>query len=376
MDNSWDIFCKVVDNFGDAGVTWRLARQLAHEHGLKVRLWIDEPSVFARLCPGADPLAPSQTVQGVEVCRWVEPWHSVAPARVVIEAFGCKLPPAYEAALAAKPGDTLWVNLDYLSAEPWVGGCHGLPSMKSGGVRKFFFFPGFREDTGGLLRESDLLARRASFESDAGARAAFLGSLGVSPAAGARLISLFAYENDGLAGWLERLASAPQPVHLLVPEGRVLASLEPWVGARLRPGETHARGALTVQVLPFVSQDAYDRLLWACDFNAVRGEDSFVRAQWAGRPMLWHIYRQDEYAHWEKLEAFLDLYTEALTDAAAEALSGLWRAWNMDGDMAAAWAGFEAHRDELQAHSRAWCERLAARPDLAAALVQFCRNSL
>ena len=376
MDNSWDIFCKVVDNFGDAGVTWRLARQLAGEHGLKVRLWIDDLGAFARLCPGADPHAQAQQVQGVEVCAWRDPWPGAPAAQVVIEAFGCKLPTEYEAALAARPGPTLWVNLDYLSAEPWVGGCHGLPSMKSGGLRKFFFFPGFRQDTGGLLREADLLARRAVFEHDVGIRAEFLRSLGVTPAPGARLISLFAYENDGLPGWLTQLSESAQPIHLLVPEGRVLASLEPWAGERLQPGQCCVRGALTVQVLPFVSQRDYDHVLWACDFNAVRGEDSFVRAQWAARPMLWHIYRQDEYAHWEKLEAFLDLYTEALPAAAAEALSGLWRAWNMDGDMATAWVNFEAHRDVLQAHARAWCEQMAARPDLATALVQFCRNSL
>lgn len=376
MDNSWDIFCKVVDNFGDAGVTWRLARQLANEHGLKVRLWIDDLGAFARLCPGADPHAQAQQVQGVEVCAWRDPWPGASPAQVVIEAFGCTLPAEYEAALAARPGPTLWVNLDYLSAEPWVGGCHGLPSMKSGGLRKFFFFPGFRQDTGGLLREADLLTRRAVFERDASMQADFLRSLGVTPAPGARLISLFAYENDGLPGWLTQLSKATQPVHLLVPEGRVLASLEPWAGARLQPGGICVRGALTVQVLPFVSQRDYDHVLWACDFNAVRGEDSFVRAQWAARPMLWHIYRQDEYAHWEKLEAFLDLYTEALPAAAAEALSGLWRAWNMDGDMATAWVSFEAHREVLQDHARAWCEQLAARPDLATALVQFCRSSL
>ncbi|HET9045379.1 MAG TPA: elongation factor P maturation arginine rhamnosyltransferase EarP, partial [Casimicrobiaceae bacterium] len=37
----WDVFCKVVDNFGDAGVCWRLARQLVAEHDLAVTLWID-----------------------------------------------------------------------------------------------------------------------------------------------------------------------------------------------------------------------------------------------------------------------------------------------------------------------------------------------
>ncbi|WP_263262834.1 elongation factor P maturation arginine rhamnosyltransferase EarP [Pseudomonas sp. RIT-PI-S] len=376
MDSRWDIFCKVVDNFGDAGVTWRLARQLANEQGLAVRLWIDDLTAFARLCPDADPLARTQVRAGVQVCQWPEPWEDTPTATVVIEAFGCKLPGPYQARLAATATPALWVNLDYLSAETWVGGCHGLPSLGCGSVRKFFFFPGFRSDTGGLLREAGLLERRDAFQASRAARDAFLRGLNVSPAPEARLLSLFAYENDGLTGWLEALAAAPRLTHLLVPEGRVLANLETWAQARVGAGDCIRRGGLTVQVVPFVSQEAYDQLLWACDFNAVRGEDSFVRAQWAARPMLWHIYRQDEYAHWEKLEAFLELYTEGLPGAASEALRGLWRSWNMDGDMASAWAAVEPHWDELQSHARQWCAGLAARPDLATALVQFCRNSL
>jgi uncharacterized repeat protein (TIGR03837 family) len=376
METSWDIFCKVVDNFGDAGVTWRLARQLAHEHSLDVRLWIDDLGTFARLCPAADPQAAAQTLEGVQVCAWQVPWKATPVASVVIEAFNCTLPAEYEAALAHRSQPALWINLDYLSAEAWVGGCHGLPSMKSGGLRKFFFFPGFREDTGGLLRERNVLAQREAFQGDPQARAAFLEGLGIRPVPNARLISLFAYENDGLAGWLDQMASGQAPVHLLVPEGRVLASLEAWAGRALGQGATFSTGALQVHVLPFLSQQAYDRLLWACDFNAVRGEDSFVRAQWAARPLLWHIYRQDEYAHWEKLEAFLDLYTHALPEAAGEALRALWRAWNMDGNMAGAWAGLDLHWEILLAHARRWCAELATRPDLATALVQFRRNSL
>ena len=83
------------------------------------------------------------------------------------------------------------------------------------------------------------------------------------------------------------------------------------------PGDQRRRGNLLIHVLPFVAQDDYDRLLWCCDLNAVRGEDSFVRAQWAGRPLLWHIYPQEEGAHWDKLEAFLAIYNADLMPEAA-----------------------------------------------------------
>lgn len=377
MKVTWDIFCSVVDNYGDIGVTWRLARQLAAEHGQAVRLWVDELAAFARLCPEADPTAARQWQLGVEVCHWPQPWVPVAPADVVVEAFACQLPHTYVEAMAAGADKGLWLNLEYLSAEDWVGGCHGLPSLQSNGLQKFFFFPGFTAETGGVLRERDLLARRRAFQADAGAQARFLQSLGVRRVPGARLVSLFAYENAALASWLDELAQDARPSQLLVPEGRILGDLAAWLGVSgLRAGDQHARGALSLQVLPFIRQETYDLLLWSCDFNLVRGEDSFLRALWAGRPLLWHIYRQDEGAHWDKLEAFLNLYLDAATPAVAQALSALWRAWNAGEGMAAAWAEWLEAEPALAEHAERWVSQLAVQPDLASQLMGFCTQRL
>lgn len=373
----WDIFCSVVDNYGDIGVTWRLARQLAAERGHALRLWVDDLAAFVRLCPEASVDADCQCLQGVEVRRWAEPFPAVEPAQVVIEAFACQLPPAYVAAMTASGTRRLWLNLEYLSAEDWVAGCHGLPSPQPGGLQKFFFFPGFVDGTGGLLCEADLLVRRRAFQADAQAQQAFLQALGVTREAGARLISLFAYENAGLAGWLDALAADAQPTQLLVPQGKVLGDLQAWLGeTQLLPGDQHRRGTLQIQVLPFVAQDDYDRLLWCCDFNAVRGEDSFIRAQWAGRPLLWHIYPQEEGAHWDKLDAFLEIYSADLPPDAASAQARLWRAWNAGEGMAAAWSALAMALPVLQQHAGQWCDEQAARPDLATALEQFYLNWL
>lgn len=189
------------------------------------------------------------------------------------------------------------------------------------------------------------------------------------------MISLFAYENTGLASWLDAMAGEATPTHLLVPEGRILGDVERWLGVHgLAAGAMHVRDALTVQVLPFVRQDQYDLLLWSCDFNAVRGEDSFVRAQWAGRPMLWHIYQQDEDIHLDKLEAFLALYVKGLSGPAGEAISGLWRAWNAGEKMTDHWQSTRKHWPELEKHAQAWCLEQALQADLATALVQFYLN--
>ncbi|MBT2374770.1 elongation factor P maturation arginine rhamnosyltransferase EarP [Pseudomonas fluorescens] len=375
MKARWDIFCSVVDNYGDIGVTWRLARQLVAEHGCEVRLWVDDLRAFERMCPEVDVRLDRQVQEGVDVHRWPADWPATEAADVVIAAFACQLPPGYMEEMAGRERTPLWMNLDYLSAEDWVVGCHGLPSVKFKGVQKYFFFPGFRAGTGGLLREAGLLDQRAAFQRNAALQQQFLQALGVFPAVGARLMSLFAYENAGLASWLDVLAADGRATHLLVPEGRILGDVQRWLGVEsLSVGDVQQRDALTVQVLPFVRQEQYDRLLWCCDFNAVRGEDSFVRAQWAGRPFLWHIYRQDEDIHLDKLDAFLELYTEGLSPAAKTALVSLWQAWNADGDMAYGWKMFMEHWPELTVHAEKWCLEQGSQPDLATALVQFYVN--
>ncbi|MFH0020789.1 elongation factor P maturation arginine rhamnosyltransferase EarP [Pseudomonas fluorescens] len=371
----WDIFCTVVDNFGDIGVTWRLARQLVAEHSLTVRLWVDDLRAFERLCPQIDIDAAQQYQQGVEVRQWPVEWVHTDAADVVIAAFACNLPSDYMNAMAARERPPLWLNLDYLSAEDWVVGCHGLPSVKYKTVQKIFFFPGFQPGTGGLLRERGLLEQRRQFQNDAAAQRQFLQGLGIERAPDAQLISLFAYENAGLASWLDVLAAADTPTHLLVPEGRILGDVARWLEVEtLTVGAIHQRRALTVQVLPFVRQDQYDHLLWCCDFNAVRGEDSFVRAQWAGRPMLWHIYQQDEDIHLDKLDAFLALYTKGLSPAAAEAMNGLWRAWSAGQPIGEHWLAARKHWPELQENAEAWCLEQGLQADLATALVQFYLN--
>ncbi|HEY4375305.1 MAG TPA: elongation factor P maturation arginine rhamnosyltransferase EarP [Burkholderiales bacterium] len=385
----WDIFCKVVDNYGDAGVTWRLARQLAAEHRVAPRLWIDDAAALARMGVGDGAAGGSATsaqmVQGVEIRRWAEGDVTAADAvaDVVIEAFACELPAAYVQGMAARARKPLWLNLEYLSAEEWVEGTHGLASPQARvGLSKYFFFPGFAPKTGGLLRERGLLEARDAFQADTVAQAALWRALGVPPReeapAGETRVSLFAYENPALEGLLAAMAEGAQPLRLLAPEGRVLPQVAAFFGASdARAGAQWSRGALTAHVLPFTGQPGYDRLLWACDVNFVRGEDSFVRAQWAGRPFIWQIYPQAEAAHHEKLLAFWQRYRAGMEPQALRAMLGLWRGWNgiAPADWRADWAAVQGAQGDWAQHAVRWAQGLAAQPDLAAQLVEFAAKA-
>ena len=143
--------------------------------------------------------------------------------------------------------------------------------------------------------------------------------------------------------------------------------MEPPLGA----GDRLRRGSLDLRVLPFTDQDGYDRLLWACDLNFVRGEDSFVRAQWAALPMVWQIYPQAEGAHWPKLRAFLDRYCAGLEPEPAAALRMFTEAWNRGAGAGAAWPALAACLPALRRHARAWADQLGGMEDLATRLVRF-----
>lgn len=285
MHLRWDIFCRVIDNYGDIGACWRLARQLANR-GQQVRLWVDDTSALAWMAPDG--------AHGVTV----HPWRDDPPADlqdaekgdVLIEAFGCDIPPPW--VLAVSKPQAEWINLEYLSAESYVERSHGLPSpVLTGplaGRTKRFFYPGFTEKTGGLLREPDLQHRQQQFD-----RATWLAAQGIAHH-GEELVSLFCYENAALPGLLAQLAQ--RRAQLLVTAGRATAAVR---ACAIPPG-------LLVHELPFLSQDDYDHLLWSCELNFVRGEDTLVRALWSGKAFVWQLYPQQDHAHHAKLQAFLD----------------------------------------------------------------------
>ena len=358
-----DIFCRVVDNFGDIGVAWRLARQLNDEHGIHVRLVVDDLIRFQILVPAVVEDAPAQTVDGVEVIAWCDDIVLGDPAELVIETFACEIPFAFQQAMATTKPRPVWINFEYLSAETWIAGHHLLASPHPTlALTKTFFFPGFTAESGGLIRERDLLARRDQFE---------IGRPVHQPR-----VLVFSYDHAPLEALLQANSNEESPFEISIIESDQTNRLKHWCGVQT---ENARNGApmLGFNVLPLVPQKEFDRRLWEHDILFIRGEDSFVRAQWAARPFVWHIYPQANGAHQVKLNAFLDLYCQQLPSAPANALRALWTAWNAPwpDDISTAWPAFIGQLPVLRAHAKAWAERLAASPDLASRLLSFYREN-
>jgi uncharacterized repeat protein (TIGR03837 family) len=370
------IFCKVVDNYGDIGICWRLARQFHAEHDIAVTLWVDDLASFRRIWPQVDAGAEVQDMAGITVRHWRGNDGEFTPADIpdlVIEFFGVDLPPGYIAAMAQCEPRPVWINYEGLSAEEWVEGCHRLPSMHPRlKLTKHFFFPGFNEKTGGLLRGRDLIAERERFQQDPAASAAFLTALGVLPQEmDALKISLFCYPEAPVSELFQAWEQGGTRVSCLVPEGVACDKVAAFLGAEAQAGAAATRGALTVRVIPFMPQTDYDRLLWACDLNVVRGEDSWVRAQWAARPFVWHIYPQDENLHHVKLRAFLQKYavdTQSLVDFSLR--------WNgaREGHMDELWSSLQADLPAIVRRAHVWEAQMSANGDLVSNLLDFVRS--
>ena len=338
-----DLFCEVVDNYGDIGVSWRLARQLVAEHDCEVRLIVDDLGAFRSIAPEIDPGLTRQSSLGVEVVSWSAADTLVA-SDVVIEAFACNPPTRYVEAMAKRTTKPVWINLEYLSAEAWVDEIHGMPSQHQRlPLTKYFFCPGFTEASGGLIREWKLVRP----------------SSGASPRQGANRhplqIFAFAYPHAPIHTLTQAFATAG--VSTAVTQAAPLAQANPhW------------------QIADPVPQTEFDALLGKFDFLIVRGEDSFLRAQWAAKPFLWHIYPTDDGAHVIKLDAWLDRYCvglDANASAAYRAASHAFNAAKSDGAHSAPYQLLAQNISALTAHAARWRDTLMQQTDLATRLLDF-----
>ena len=403
----WDIFCKIVDNLGDIGVCWRLARQLQVEHGLQIRLWIDDLAAAQKIVPSLNIAENSQVCDEITILKWAnvnkegEVDFSNA-AEVVIETFACGLPSAYLAAMVQQQSPvckTKWINLEYLSAETWVDDFHAKPSPQANGLTRYFYFPGFTDATGGLIRERSISTQLRSNinplpQAGEGARQRGRGAVQVnldvaplsnlSPTSGREAfavessernlkVSLFCYPLAPIHDLLTAMAESNQQINCYVPASSILPQIADFFGKEtIGVGDYLSQKNLHLHVLPFLSQADYDALLRDCDINFVRGEDSWVRAIWAGKPFIWQPYFQDGNTHIKKLNAFLDLFYADF--AAKQVVCEAHSAWVLGQFSNEVLQSYLDNLSAINTFTRQQSNKLAKQDDLAAKLVIFCNK--
>jgi uncharacterized repeat protein (TIGR03837 family) len=353
----WDIFCRIIDNFGDIGVCWRLSQQLALEHNLQVRLFIDDLEIASHIITALNCELKSQVINHVEICTW-QSANAIQPADVALETFSCELPADY---LAAMQKISTWINLEYLSAEPWVADFHARSSNNTQPTRHFYF-PGFTDDTGGLIREADIFQKNQLIASK-------------QLKTDTIKVSLFCYPHAPIAELLNAMAESNQRVDCYVPRGSILPQIAEFYNLdAIETGSIVSKKNLNVLVVPFLSQADYDQLLASCDINFVRGEDSWIRAIWAGKPFIWQPYLQTDNTHETKLHAFLDLFyadCEPHSKAAVYKAHSAWVTGNITTDI---WQNYLDMLHVTKPFILDKASQLATQTDLASKLVIFLQK--
>ena len=343
----WDIFCQIIDNYGDAGICWRLARSLATQYDQNIRLFCDDLHTLQLI------MMEQSHLKGIEVLPWETSYqnarHPPELPDIVIQAFSCELPARYLNSILIAPQKPILINLEYLSAEPWVADFHGKPSPNTHGLQKYFFFPGFQTNTGGLLL--DPIPKNDQEDCPKSLKTIWQQSRPDS-----KKMSIFSYPGAPIKEWLANLNQLGEPFDIFLAFGN----------AELLNLQQHQWPNLHLISIPFIPQDDYDWLLAHCDFNIVRGEDSFIRAQLAGKPFIWNIYPQDDGAHHTKHKAFLDLYLEGvdprLQNLITDAMN--WREAQDWWDQLPTWSAHAKHLQRVLIHGQ-------SDGGLAGRLVQF-----
>lgn len=372
-----DMFCRVIDNYGDAGVSWRLAQSLAAEYGWAVRLIIDDAAVLSAIVPSVVSEKSDSLAGRVVVCDWLEkdgtppfePWDNEA-ADVVVELFSCRLPDVYEAAIARRVESRPCAvfALDYLTAEKYAEEGNGLPSPHPRyGYDKTFLFPGFSEKTSGINRERGLEKKMNPARKSEVRQRLF-------EAFGAQLdhpftLYFFTYPEMPVQKFAQMLAADSRPVQILAAPGKASETLKKALD------QANAEHVRFVQA-PMVPQDEFDDVLLACDAALIRGEDSVLRAQLAGVPMIWTLYPQTEDTHLTKLAAFAELYTQALPEAARKPWLDIEAFVNNGAEIPGAWAAWRNSLQELKLGAAHWKERLFELPTLAQSISKLAENKL
>ena len=284
--NTIDIFCEVIDNYGDVGVAYRLAREFKRIYPNKQLRFIISKTEELDLIKKAEDI----TIIAYKNIDKIE-----TPADLVIETFACNIPETYMN--KALKTSKLIINLEYFSSENWVDDFHLQESFLGGNLKKYFFIPGLSEKSGGIILDKEFLDRKNKVQEN---KEYYLKQFNINENYDL-IISVFSYEKN-FDNFLETLQKLDKKILLLLLSEKTQKNFIKYFD------NNDYYDKIKAVKLPFFTYDKYEELLALCDVNLVRGEDSFVRALLLGKPFLWHIYPQDENTHIIKLESFLEKY--------------------------------------------------------------------
>lgn len=300
------VLCKVVDNFGDIGVVFRLCRALSElKKNLEIRLVVSNLDSFAKISKGIDSTKTFQEFRGWKVFDWndnalCKKEFSKNPPEFILECFQCGRPEWLEELLFSPQFNlnVQIVNVEYLTAESWADDFHLLKSgTRSAKIKKINFMPGFTKKTGGLILDKNFMCCLSEKKFALNLVKQNLDKKILSEDfSDSFKILIFSYPKN-----FDFLASAIKEFSFLK---KIIVFVASGAGADSAKISLK-KFKVDFVCLPFMQQEVWDAFLSLMDFSFVRGEDSFSRCCLLGNPFIWNIYPQEEEFHIVKLNAFL-----------------------------------------------------------------------
>ena len=261
-----DIFCRVIDFWGDVAVSWRLACALKKvQPQWDIIYYCDDWQPWCTLTGMAKV---PEDYQGIALKNYQQ--KSYAQADIALEMLAGGLPGNYPAP------KSMSVNVEYLTAEDWGADCHLKQSFPK---PHFFFLPGISQGTGGLVF-GDFFEKQVFVQDVKAQRLAWAKKMGLKLDPEKNWVSCYLYQISA-----QSLHKVQESIFL----GPALPHIKPDFG----------------HFIP-MTLARYDELLWLCDQHLVRGEDSLSRAVLTGKPFLWQAYPQENEDHEKKVQALIN----------------------------------------------------------------------
>lgn len=417
MDSVFDItlLCKVVDNFGDIGVVYRLARALtdlskrgeslplvgtslpptpsagdtpATPPKLNLRIIADNLESFRLLCPQIDPSKEEQTVNDWQIYNWnaettcLNAFRKKQP-RIIIECFQCGRPEWLETLLFTEkvPDVVHIIMLDYLTAEDYAETFHKLKSLtRSARVQKVNFMPGFTAKTGGLILDKPFIKALKARENSDVAKNESIGNCNSKESFNA---VFFSYPRD----WTPAVQALQKfsikklncKLNMLLARG---AGHESFLNAykNCAAGKNSAEEPLfTLTELNFLPQTEWDALLTRTPLLFIRGEDSLSRACLCGVPFVWHAYPQTEEYQLVKVQALLERMRPHFNPEAFKCVEHCWQIYNTTNssakDLEESLSTFLNAYSELKSGFSDFSASLLQNGDLATHILEFIKET-
>ena len=292
------ILCKVVDNFGVIGVTFRMASHLKKINPSNtVNLIVDNLEAFKKIYSQVDASKKYQIVNGINVYDWnafdlcyasfsndkEKAVLSSERLGVILECFQCGRPGWLEKILFEDELEKTVhiIMIDYLTAEAYAEDFHLLKSLtRRAKVQKVNFMPGFTDKTGGLIID-DGWKEAVSYNKD-------------GP------VLFFTYDKD-FSGVVRALKKS-RFTTILLAQGKGKASFEKAWNENIK-NENHP---VKLEVLDYLDLYEWDEMLKKCSVLFIRGEETLSRSCLSGIPFIWHAYPQSDEYQLVKVQALLE----------------------------------------------------------------------